>query len=92
MGWRVTIQCVLDTQTIYRIYDDLQMEWYKDPWRRVDKEWNQNMSNFVDYLDNWCKDSGIRSFAIGFTQIAVCATFIEGRDAMLFKLRWHYAS
>lgn len=67
---------------------DLELEWIKDPFNRYSVEWDHNMSRIIDLLETWCNDSGIKFYSFGHTQIAVCATFLHDRDAMLFKLRW----
>jgi len=87
----MTIQCNFDKRQIDRIMMSLNLDWQRDPFNRWDVEWNQNLTRVVDALEQWCKDSGIKTFGIGFTQIALSASFSEGRDAMIFKLRWHNA-
>lgn len=56
-----------------------------------EKSWNQFATRIIDELSLWCKNSGIRHFGLGYTQIAIQITFAEPADAMLFKLRWHNA-
>lgn len=87
----MTIQCSFDRKQINHIMKSLGLEWEDDPFGRLDVEWNQNLTRVIDSLDNWCKDSGIRLYGLGFTQIALQAAFVNGRDAMMFKLRWHNA-
>jgi hypothetical protein len=70
---------------------DLDVAWEEDPYRRWDKTWTHNLTRLVDAMRYWCHDSGIRSYDIGFTQIELCVTFLDKREAMLFKLRWQGA-
>lgn len=71
--------------------EQLSLEWIKDPFNRRDVEWDANLTRLIDALEHWCKNSGIKNYGIGHTQIALSLTFSEGKDAMLFKLRWHNA-
>lgn len=87
----MTIQCSFDRYQIYQIMQSLNLQWERDPFGRYDVEWTQNLTRVVDALDIWCKDSGIKTYGLGFTQIALQAAFAHGRDAMMFKLRWHNA-
>ena len=88
MGWRL-IQVRLSTQTIQSIFDDLKLGWIYDP--DYTTEWDNNLTRLIGVVDHWCKNSGIRDYALGFTQIELCGTFVNNKDAMLFKLRWHNA-
>lgn len=67
------------------------LEWINDPYDRYSDEWDLNLTRLVDSVHAWCKDSGIRYYGISFTQIALSVTFLLGKDAMMFKLRWHGA-
>lgn len=87
----MTIQCSFDRNQIRQIMKSLNLSWESDPYNRWDVEWNHNLTRVVDAMDIWCKDSGIKTYGLGFTQIALQAAFANGRDAMMFKLRWHYA-
>lgn len=87
----MTIQCSFDRRQIREIMKSLNLEWESDAFGRSDVEWTNNLTRVVDALDIWCKDSGIKTYGLGFTQIALQAAFVHGRDAMMFKLRWHYA-
>lgn len=71
--------------------DSLELEWQEDQFNRYDVEWRTNLTRVVDALERWCKDSGIKTYGIGYSQIALFASFQEKRDAMLFKLRWQCA-
>ena len=69
--------------------NQLKIPWiYQDDW---DLEWMANSAQFIDFLDQWCKDCGLKNYATGHTQIEVCITFRDEKDAVLFKLRWHNA-
>lgn len=57
----------------------------------MEKSWNLYVTRIIDALTLWCKDSGIVNFATGYTQIAIQITFLENKDAIYFKLRWHDA-
>ena len=91
MGWHLTIQCIIERSGIRKAMKSVNLEWEYDPFNRWDEEWKLNLTRLVDAVEQWCKDSGIKSYGVGFTQIALNATFLEGRDAMMFKLRWHFA-
>lgn len=95
MGWRLR-QFRWDKAGIKRLMDQFQMEWItlhpKDHGLyRDEREWNLNLTRVIDALTLWCKDSGIRDYATGYTQIELCITFGKAKDAVLFKLRWHNA-
>jgi hypothetical protein len=78
-----------DAFEITRVMRELQLPWDHD-YKSWEQEWTANLTRVIDVLTQWCKDSGITGhYSFGFTQIELCVTFQEKKDAMLFKLRWH---
>lgn len=87
MGWQL-IQFRMDSKAILRFMKEVGLEWELDPYGRWDKTWTLNLTRVVDAMRSWCHDSGIKKYDVGFTQIELCMTFLDHREAMLFKLRW----
>lgn len=83
------IQLRYDVNGFYPIMEELGLEWIHLN-REFEREWSENLTRIIDALTQWCKDSGIKpnNFSFGHTQIDLCVTFLEKKDAALFKLRW----
>lgn len=71
--------------------EEIGLVWETDAWGCFDIEWNLNLTRLIDSLSTWCKDSGIKRYGVSHTQIALSLTFMDAKDAMMFKLRWHHA-
>ena len=88
------IQFRWNESTIKSAMEEFKISWFCLPptdqgLYRDEREWNLNLTRVIDALNLWCKYHGITDYATGYTQIELCITFLEKKDAMLFKLRWH---
>ena len=84
------IQFRFDAVEIMIIMKQFNLVWEEDPYGRKLVTWNINLTRVIDAMTLWCKNSGIKEFGIGHTQIELCITFLNKNDAALFKLRWHH--